>query len=147
MLRSGGEYAPESINQEQYRRSNIEEEARFGGAGGGQQPQEAGGPSGQICSRARLLEDAIRRADSEARQVRGESEGRRSSKSAKRAQDAALVDAQRIHRELRHAGGAIHWTVRGAPHGLEQLTQESRPTRNIAPLFGLWRHLTATPCN
>jgi hypothetical protein len=92
-LRSGGETAPESINQEQYGRRDIEEKARFSGAGRGRDPRETGRPAGEVRSRARVLEDAVRRADCEAGQVRGESASRQSSKPAKYAQDAALVEA------------------------------------------------------
>ena len=121
-LRSGGEPAPESINQEQYGRRNIEEEARFGGAGRGRDPQEAGRPSGEIRSRARILEDSVRRADSEARQVRGESEGRRSSKSAKRAQDAALVEAASQQGMLLDPSDFLkRWRESGERKGAEHL--------------------------
>jgi len=140
-LRSGGEPATESINQEQYGRRNIEEEARFGGVGGGREPQEAGGPSGEIRSRAKSLEDSVRRADSEARQVRGESEGRRSSRDAKHAQDATLVEAAAqqgmlldpsdFRRRWKDSGG-----VKGAEHLVSlNAGKEFVEKRTNLPLF------------
>jgi hypothetical protein len=140
-LRSGGESAPESINQEQYRQRDIGEEARFGGAGRGRDPQETGRPSGQIRSRARILEDSVRGADSEAEKVRGESADRRSSKDAKRAQDAVLVEAAAQQGMLLDPSDfRKRWKESGGVKGAEHLVsldagKEFVEKRTNLPLF------------
>lgn len=81
-LKNTGEAGPrESIDPEQNERSRTTEERGFGAAGGGQSTQEDR-PSRPVRGGARLLQDAVRRADSKAKEVRGESEGRQSSREA-----------------------------------------------------------------
>jgi len=124
-----------------YGQRDTREEARLGGAGRDRDPQEAGRPSGEIRGSARLLEDAVRGTDSEAKRVRGESESRQSSRDAKHAQDAALVEAAAQHDMLLDPSDFLkRWRESGGTKGAEHLVAFDKGSpfvekRTNIPLF------------
>lgn len=107
--------------QRQNERTDTTGETRFGAAGRGQGQQE-GRPREAVRIGARRLEDAVIRADSEAGQVRGESESRQSSDAAKQSQDAALIGAAaKEGLILDHADFLRRWRESGGTKGAEHL--------------------------
>lgn len=114
--KESGDFA-EKKEYERILNSRQSREGEVSKAGSSQNKQGSRAPSENLGS---VFERSVRGKDSESEQVRGETESRRASEAAKRAQDTRLVDAARQHGVLLdHRDFLERWRASGYKSGAE----------------------------